>query len=157
MGIFRRFYDEIISLGTSFQDILLLLIRLYWGYSFFTGGLGKLEDIPTVASFFESLNIPFPVANAYLVGAVECFGGLFLMLGFATRLAAIPLICTMLVALLTAHKDAVSNLWESPYDILKDTPFTYLMAALILFAFGPGRVSIDALLKRAFFSSGKKK
>lgn len=149
MSLSKQLYQGLINAGTAFQDVLLLIIRLYWGYSFFSTGLGKLADVSTTVGFFETLNIPFPIANAYLVGTVECVGGLCLLLGFATRLAAIPLIATMLVALATAHKDALLDVWSNPYGLINQTPFTYLLAALIVFAFGPGRISVDALIKRS--------
>lgn len=156
MRLFKKFYMGLTAAGTSFQDVLLLIIRLYWGYSFFVAGLGKLLDVPKVAGFFEKINIAFPLFNAYLVGFVECFGGLFFILGFATRLTAIPLIITMCVAMVTAHWEAVAAIWTSPYGLIKESPFTYLIVSLILFAFGPGKLSVDALIE-AYLNKEKQK
>lgn len=149
----KDFYLKLIAIGNGFQDILLLAIRLFWGYQFFTGGLGKIGNISKITSFFTELGIPFPEANAYIVSYIETIGGLCLLLGFASRLAAIPLICVMLVALLTADKDAVFNSISDPQSLLNASPFTFLLASLIIFAFGPGRVSIDYLLERFVFKN----
>ena len=55
----NTFYNGLIYVGESFQSILLLAIRLFWGYGFAQGGLGKFRDIPSTTSFFEGLGIPF--------------------------------------------------------------------------------------------------
>src|SRR3989338_1335936 len=86
-----------------FQHPLLLAVRLYWGWGFFMAGMKKLQDIDKVIWLFTSLGIPYPQYNALLVGSVECFGGLLLMVGLASRLAAVPLTKTLIVAFGTAH------------------------------------------------------
>jgi putative oxidoreductase len=60
-----------------------------------------------------------PTLNAYLAGASECFGGLFLQLGVASRLSAIPLIVTMLVAYATAHPDELHAFFCDPDAFVK--------------------------------------
>ncbi len=146
----RKFYEGLIAAGTVFQSCLLLAIRLYWGGSFFWGGWAKLTHIEPVVEFFTSLGIPFPALNAYLVGGVECIGGLCLLIGFGSRLVAIPLAITMLVALLTVNYAVVANAFEDPLLLTQQTPFNYLFAALLVFAFGPGNISLDYLLERRF-------
>jgi putative oxidoreductase len=145
------FYSALITIGNFLQSFLLLAIRLFWGYLFFKGGLGKLQDISPVIEFFHSLGIPFPTVMAYLVGLIECVGGLCLMLGFASRLVAIPLATIMIVAYLTAHYDAVKNVLENHSEFIKQTPFNFLLTCLLIFAFGPGKISLDYLLKRFVF------
>jgi putative oxidoreductase len=125
-----------------------LMIRLYWGLSFFFSGRGKLMNLSRTSEFFQSLNIPFPELNAFLAGSAECVGGLCLVVGFASRLASLPLMGTMLVAYLTAHFDAVKSLLQNPDNFISQQPFNFLMAALIVFSFGPGAFSLDALIKR---------
>lgn len=150
-----KFYQAIITLGKFLQPILLLALRLYWGYSFMTSGWGKLHNISEVATYFESLHIPFPVANAYLVGYVELIGGFCLLVGFAARLMAIPLIINMIVALITAHREAVANIFNDFQNVINQTPFSYLLVSLIILAFGPGLISVDALLKSKVFDKSK--
>ena len=118
------------------------------GYQFFQGGLGKLTNIPNIAAYFQTLGIPFAEANAYLVGSVEAVGGLFLMLGLASRLVSIPLIITMCTAYATAHREALVNVFHDPDTFISQGPFNFLLMCLLVFAFGPGKFSLDALIKR---------
>lgn len=147
----RRSYDWIIYLGNSLQSLFLFAIRLFWGWQFFSGGLTKLQNIAPVAHFFSNLDLSFPLFTAYLVGGVECFGGFCLLVGLASRLAAIPLIITMLTAIVLAHPMSLAQIVKDPVALVQALPFTFLLASLIIFIFGPGPVSLDALLKRFFW------
>lgn len=131
------------------QSPLLLLIRLFWGWQFFQAGKGKLADVGHVVPFFQELHIPFPQFNAYLVGTVECFGGLCLLLGLASRLVAIPLTITMLVAFLTADLDKVRHLFSDPEAFTSAAPFLFLLVTLIVMSFGPGKFSMDWLILKS--------
>lgn len=143
-----KFYQGLIAVGDFLQPFFLLAIRLFWGWQFFKTGIGKFADIGQVASYFETLRIPAPELNAYLAAAAETVGGLFLLLGFASRLAALPLMGTMVVALLTAHREATLMILDDPVAFVGQPPFTFLMAAAIVFIFGPGSISIDGLIKK---------
>lgn len=150
MGIirgFRNFYEGIISAGDFFQHLFLLAIRLYWGYAFHVAGCDKFAHIDKVIGFFGSLGIPFPEANAYLVATIECVGGWCLILGFASRLASIPLAITMVVALVTAHYGAASEILSNPTKFIVEVPVTFLLTSLTVFVFGPGWISIDYLVE----------
>ena len=129
---------------------LLLVIRLFWGWQFFLTGRGKLGDLPKVTEFFASLSIPFPMANAILAGTTECIGGLFLMLGLASRLTALPLIFTMIIAYLTADSEAAKAIFSDPDTFTSAAPFLFGFAAILVLAFGPGKFSLDHLLARQF-------
>lgn len=138
--------DRLLSqLGTTLQPPLLLAIRLYWGWSFFRTGLGKLRNLDGVAQFFASLNIPMPHANAAIAGSVECVGGLLILVGLASRIAAVPLIFTLCVAYATAERESLQALFSDPDKFTGATPFLFLLAMLIVFAFGPGPLSLDRL------------
>jgi len=141
-------YQWIITVASWLQAVFLLIIRLYWGWQFHVTGMGKLNDIPKVTGFFQGLGIPFPEFNAYLAGATECFGGLFLLVGLASRVTTIPLIVTMVVAYLTASPDAVKHIFSKPDDFVTADPFLFLLAAVIVFLFGPGLISLDGLIGR---------
>jgi putative oxidoreductase len=54
----------------------------------------------------------------------------------------------MIVAYFTADFEAVSNMLSDPDKFVKADPFPFLLTALIIYAFGPGEFSMDALLKR---------
>ena len=126
----------------------LLGIRLYWGWQFFQTGKGKLSNISAPTAFFTELGIPFPKLNAYLAGSTECFGGLLLLAGLFSRVTSVPLIFTMLVAYGTAHLDVVKTIWSDPDSFVTAPPFLFLLAAVIVFIFGPGSFSADELLLR---------
>lgn len=151
----KQFYEKIIEFGNGFRHLLLLVLRLYWGFSFFQAGWGKLQNIEHVANYFQSLHIPLPLANAYIASSIECFGGLLLLVGFASRLIAIPLVFTMLVAYITTQYEALIGIFNEPDEFIAQKPFTYLLISLIIFACGPGMFSIDALLKRFVFKQRK--
>lgn len=143
-------YRKLITFGEALKSPLLLAIRLYWGWHFFQTGLGKLGNLTGTASFFQELGIPFPAINAALAGTTECVGGLFLLLGFASRLVAVPLIITMIVAYITADLDAVKAIGSDPDQFVTATPFLFLLACVIILVFGPGKFSVDHLLARKF-------
>ncbi|EFB41750.1 hypothetical protein pah_c022o019 [Parachlamydia acanthamoebae str. Hall's coccus] len=148
MGFLRRFFGGLKHWGDRLQDFLLLAIRLFWGYNFFITGNGKLANIEPVSSFFASLGFPFPTFNAYLAGSVECFGGLLLLVGLASRFSALLLSGVMIVAYFTAHAESVRQIFHDPDLFLSQPPFLFLFASLLIFCFGPGRFSLDALFKR---------
>lgn len=146
----RGAYALFVRAGSGLRSPLLLVLRLYWGWSFFQTGLGKLQNLGAPTKFFAELGIPFPEYSALLVGCVECFGGALLVLGLASRLAALPLIIAMIVAYCTADIDAVKALFSDPVKFLEATPFMFLLTSLIVFAFGPGAFSLDHLLGKKF-------
>lgn len=128
--------------------VLLLLLRLYFGWHFFLAGKGKFADIERVAGLFQNLSIPFPQASVYLVATVETVGGLLLLVGLFSRLACVPLTMTMIVAFLTAHVDAVKGIFQDPGLFFAQDPFLFLLTTLLVLAFGPGAASVDAFLKK---------
>lgn len=147
---------EYLNLGaTGLQSVFLLIIRLHWGWQFFQTGMGKLENITKITGFFQSLGIPFPTLNAYLAGSTECFGGLCLLLGLGSRLITIPLIFTMIVAYATAEREALFSIFSDPDKFTGADPFLFMLAAIIVFLFGPGFFSVDRLLKKTFSTKFK--
>ncbi|PJD97805.1 MAG: DoxX family protein [Parachlamydia sp.] len=146
----RNFFDDLNNWGIFFQNFLLLAIRLFWGYGFFLSGYGKLINIDSTTSFFSSLGFPFPQFSAYLAGSIECIGGALLLIGLLSRLSSLFLMATMIVAYLTAHFASVRNLLEDPQNFFDQAPFLFLYAAVIVFCFGPGKISLDALIERLF-------
>jgi putative oxidoreductase len=68
---------------------------------------------------------------------VECFGSLFLIIGFASRLTAISVAVTMAVAYVTADLEAVTSILSDPDKFVKADPFPYFICALIVLVFGP--------------------
>jgi putative oxidoreductase len=147
-GLATRGYRLLIAVASCFQSPLLLALRLYWGWQFFGDGKGKLLHLKSVAEFFGQLHIPFPYFNAILASAVECGGGLLLLVGLGSRLVALPLMFTMIIAFLTAEIDKVKHIFSDPDKFVTADPFLYLLASAIILVFGPGVFSIDWLLAR---------
>ena len=145
--LFRRGYELLVASGNLLQSPLLLVLRVYFFWQLFMTGQGHLANIGKVSEFFVSLGIPFPTLNAYLSSSVECFGSLLLIIGLASRLTAIPVAITMAVAYLTADLEAVTSIFSDPDKFVKADPFPYFICAVIVLVFGPGRFSIDALIK----------
>jgi putative oxidoreductase len=145
---FRNVNNKLTALGIWVQAPLLLLIRLFWGGSFAIGGIAKFGNIDHVIGYFTSLGIIFPTFNAYLTATVETVGGIFLVLGLASRWAAIPLIGVMLVAYATADLNEAKMIFSDPHAFTHSTPFNFLFACLIIFAFGAGRFSLDRWLAK---------
>jgi putative oxidoreductase len=141
-----------VSFGRFCQSVLLLLIRIYFFWQLFKIGLGKLQNITFVIGYFTKLGIPYPDINAYVVGGTECFGGVLIVAGLASRLAAIPVTIAMAVAYWVVDKDAVLNIWGHPDKFVKAAPFPFFLAALIVLCFGPGWFSLDAIFGRLFRS-----
>jgi putative oxidoreductase len=140
----RRGYELLIRCTNLLRSPLLLALRLYFFWQLFLTGQGKLTHLGKISEYFASLGIPFPMLNACLAGAAETFGSLLLMAGLASRLAAIPVAVTMIVAYLAADFEAVTHIFSDPDKFVKAAPFPFLLAALIVLAFGPGRFSVDA-------------
>jgi putative oxidoreductase len=118
-----------------------LLGRLTLGLVFIGTGWGKLHSLDKVTAFFTDLHLPAPHFQAILVACTEFFGGLALLLGLFTRLAALPLAVTMVVAILTAKLDDVHGL----ISLASLDEFAYLAMLLWLALVGPGAASIDHL------------
>ncbi len=53
-------YRPIASASSPLQSVMLLAVRLYWGFQFAQTGWGKLHNLAKITGFFASLNIPFP-------------------------------------------------------------------------------------------------
>jgi putative oxidoreductase len=154
ISLTQRFYQRLVKIASLLQSPLLLVIRLYWGWEFFGTGTGKLMHHEKITGYFQSLHIPLPSFNAYLVGATECVGGLLLLIGLGSRLISLPLIFSLTIAYITADSEAVKSIFSDPDKFTSATPFLFLMACLIVLAFGPGKFSIDWLLSKKF--AGKK-
>ncbi|HRI69038.1 MAG TPA: DoxX family protein [Polyangium sp.] len=127
-----------------------LLARVGVGLMFFGGALHKATHLSEFVTYFESLHIPFAAQQAPFVVAVEMFGGLGLMLGLGTRIAALMLSGTMVVALATAaipeHKITAS--WRGLLDFLYLPEWLLLTLLLWLVVAGAGAYSFDVSLRK---------
>jgi putative oxidoreductase len=144
----RPVYARLLRILNSLQSPFLLFIRLYWGAQFFQAGWGKVQDISKPIDFFTQLGIPLPTVSAWFVSLLECGGGILLCLGLASRLISIPLTIDMIVAYITADRDAFRSIFANPDKFTGAAPYNFLYASLIILIFGPGVLSLDYLIKR---------
>jgi putative oxidoreductase len=132
------------TLAVRAEFIGPLLARITVGVAFAESGWGKLHNLEAVGAYFAELGIPAPQLQAIFVSYVELIAGSLVLVGLGARIAALPLIGTMLVALLTARASDISGL----SDLIGTIELCYaVLLAWIAFA-GPGRLSIDQLIVR---------
>jgi putative oxidoreductase len=143
----KRLYQLLITVCSSLRSPFLLIVRLYWGWQLAQSGWGKLHNIGKVTEFFGSLNLPAPGPTAYAISTLELVGGILLFLGLAARLIAVPLTINMLMAYIVADREALFSVLSDPDKFYAASPYTFLIASLLVLIFGPGRFSIDRLLK----------
>jgi len=128
--------------------VMLLAVRLYWGFQFAQTGWGKLHNLVKITGFFASLNIPFPSVTAPFVSTLEFVGGVFLMLGLFSRPVALLLACNMFVAYWTADREAFSAIVSDPGKFYAADPYTFLFASLMVLIFGAGLFAVDTLVAK---------
>jgi putative oxidoreductase len=129
-----------------------LFARITVGWVFLLSGWGKLHNLPQVTENFIGWGIPFPHFFTPLTSGIEFFGGLFLLLGLLTRISAGALGVTMIVAIKAAKWVDVDSL----ETLLGFDEFEYLALFLWLAIAGPGPISLDEPLSRAFLSNRNK-
>src|SRR5271156_4865234 len=146
MQLAEKYYRLLVRVSSSLQSPFLLAVRLYWGWQFMQTGWGKLSDINKIVGFFTNLGIPAPALNAYFVSALEFGGGFLLVLGLGSRLIALPLATDMIVAYITADREALFSIISNPDKFTAAAPFTFLVASLVVLIFGAGWFSLDTLV-----------
>ena len=144
LGLYRRAVSAFLSL----QFLMLLAVRLYWGFQFAQTGWGKLHNLAKITGFFASLNIPFPGFTAPFVSTLEFVGGILLMLGLFSRPIALLLACNMFVAYWTADREALSAIFSDPGKFYVADPYTFLFASVMVLIFGSGLFAVDTLVAR---------
>jgi putative oxidoreductase len=140
----KRFLRATIAGLEKGRWLPLLLFRLILAYGFFGTAMAKLQNFGGTASFFQELHIPYPLVSAYLATIFESLGVILLVLGLFTRLISIPLMFIMVVAIITVH-------WENGFAAGNNgiqIPLMFFLMLLALFILGPGKVSLDGLIKR---------
>ena len=126
-------------------DAALTVLRVILGITFIMHGGQKLfvYGFDGVAGAFAQMGIPAAGLMGPFVALVEFFGGIAIVLGLLTRLAALGLGATMVVAILTVHLKAG---FFNPGGV--EFPLSLLGAAIALGITGAGSFSLDALLAR---------
>lgn len=119
-----------------------LLARVTVGWVFVESGWGKLHNLPKVIDCFRSLGIPRPELQAPFAARVELVCGALVLAGLLTRIAAVPLVIVMIVAIVTARRADVG----SASDLFGMIEYLYILLLVYIAVDGPGPVSIDGLL-----------
>ncbi len=152
----RRLHATAIRLLDHLAFAAPLATRIAIGMTFIHTGWGKLHNLARTTEFFSSLGIPFPAANAGFVSALELIGGALLIAGLGTRLFSAALSGTMVVALLTADRQAFLTSWSAASDTTPTdvTSFVFLLFLLWLVLLGPGKASLDHVIFRLAARTG---
>ena len=119
---------------------LIAVGRVLLSLIFILAGYAKLTGIAGTAGWFGSIGLPFPTVVAVLVGLLELFGGLAILVGFQTRLAAVALALFTIAATLIAHLDFADQVQLLFFQ--KNLAIAGGLA--VLAAFGAGALSIDS-------------
>jgi putative oxidoreductase len=126
-----------------------LLIRFMVGAVFLSEGIQKfLFPDKLGAGRFAKIGLPSPEFLGPFVGSFEIVCGALILLGLLTRLAAVPLIVIMLVAIATTKAEVLAHdgFWEMMHG--SRTDWSMLLGGIFLFIEGGGRWSIDRKLMR---------
>jgi putative oxidoreductase len=140
------------GIAASATDALSLVGRVLIGWLFLisSGGIGgKLWNIAGFAGYLKNLGVPAPEFWSWIGALIEVAIGAALILGFATRYAALLCALFLVVATALAHR-----YWEYPAaqvvaqynNFLKN--LAVFGGALLIFAAGPGRFSLDRMLSK---------
>ncbi|AIM37827.1 MULTISPECIES: DoxX family protein [Bacteroidota] len=126
-----------------------IIIRLIVGGVFLSEGIQKFL-FPTLrgAGRFEKIGLPSPEFLGSFVGIFEILCGALILLGLLTRLASIPLIIIMLVAIATTKTSILANegIWELLHG--SRTDWAMLLGSMFLLIKGAGNWSIDKIVMR---------
>jgi putative oxidoreductase len=131
-----------------FGNLVLLVMRLVWGWQFLTTGLGKLQNHTRVTDFFTSLGVPAPGLNAWFIGGLELVGGALLLLGLFSRPIAFLLTGSMSVAFWTAERPALLGVFHDLDAFLRADAFWFLFISVVVLTLGPGALSLDRFVTK---------
>ncbi|MGD9846656.1 MAG: DoxX family protein [Variibacter sp.] len=126
------------------SNLVMLIARICLSVIFILSGFGKLVAVSGVSSMLAKHGFPQPMLFGYAVGLLEVFGGIMVLVGFATRWAALVLAAFTLGTIFLAH-----NFWAvdgAQYMAQRTQALKNLAIVggfLMLFACGPGRFSAD--------------
>jgi putative oxidoreductase len=119
-------------------DLAALLLRLIFGGLFIYYGWMKISNYNQILPMFGDIIGIGSKLSFNLVIFAEFFCGIFVTVGFLTRLTIIPIFITMVVAFFIAHaKDTFQ---------VKQIAFLYMLLCLVIFILGSGRYSVDRLM-----------
>ena len=126
--------------ATRWSDEVLLFLRIATGLVFFTHGWQKWEaGVDLTAAFLNTLQYPVPELFAVVLIAIETIGGLALILGAYTRLAAKLTGLVAILAILTVHLSKGYSSTAGGYEYV----LLLVAACAVLLVMGAGKWSVD--------------
>lgn len=131
------------------NDFSTFLIRLMVGAVFLSEGIQKFLFAEEVGSGrFAKIGLPFPEILGPFVGTTEIIAGTLLLLGLFTRLAAIPTLVIMLVAISVTKIDIglEQGVWEMLHA--SRTDWSMLIGSIFLLIRGGGMASVDLQINK---------
>ncbi len=147
----KKLHDSFFHLVSYSQTPFLLFVRLYWGRWLIANGWAKLHNLGNVTEYFTSLGLPMPGPTAVFISSLEFFGGILLAMGLFSRVISLMLTVNLIVAYITAEREALLSIFSDPDKFTAAAPFTFLFASLLVLIFGAGKISADTLLGRWLF------
>jgi len=135
------------------QNVVVLVGRILLSAMFILAGYPKLLDPSGTAGMITGAGLPAATALAYLAGVFELVAGLFILVGFQTRIAAYLLAAFSVFTALVFHGSPINipdfpegaNTMLSVFNgLMMMKNLTIAGGFLVLAAFGPGALSIDA-------------
>jgi putative oxidoreductase len=139
-------YKNITNYLEKVKDMPPLLFRIVLAYGFYGPATMKLKNFAGIVEWFTSMGIPLPKLNALLATGTETAGFILIFLGLATRIISIPLMVVMVVAIATVHLGNGFEAGNNGFEI----PIYYMLMLFSLLITGPGKFSLDALIKKYY-------
>jgi uncharacterized membrane protein YphA (DoxX/SURF4 family) len=136
--------------ATSHTAKAVLLIRVLVGWVFLSEGIQKfLFPEALGVGRFMKIGIPWPQVMAPFVGVVEIVCGILILIGLLTRLASIPLLIDICVALYSTKivTLAKNGIWSTLHEARTDV--SMLLGLVFLLLVGGGSLALDARIGRA--------
>ena len=135
---------RLVNVVKTSDDKSIILIRLMIGLVFLSEGIQKFlfPEILGVGRFAK-IGLPYPEFLGPFVGTFEVICGLLILLGLFTRIASIPLIIIMLVAIGTTKVEILTSegIWKMLHE--SRTDWSMLLGSIFLLIKGGGRWSFD--------------
>ena len=135
------------GLAARWQDFLLLVARVAFGWIFISSGWRKLMDIPAFVKTMPNRGLPDFLG--YIAPPVEFIGGICLVLGLATRYASAVMLLFIIIATFSSHRywdfpaaqqgNQSAHFWKN---------ISMMGGSVLLFITGAGRYALDAMLRR---------
>ncbi len=126
-------------------EAAIVLVRVLVGWVFLSEGIQKfLYPAALGVGRFTKIGIPAPQVMAPFVGSAEIVFGALILLGLFTRLATIPLLITIIVAILTTKVPFLikHGFWAALHESRAD--ISMLLGLIFLLIVGAGSISLDA-------------